>query len=335
MKKILLVVGILLSCIVLAACGKKTASNTKVAVTESSETEKLLEQLQADLSGTTWSGLEKDGSAYALQFTGNMLSLWIQESNGEATEGSGYYKLTANKMFIFSDADLQEEMMHMEYSILTDELGQYIVLDNEVTLLRDSQSDFGVTKEKVSIASEYVAYFSQGTFWIGSDEDTAYIFTLASDGAYVAMLGISNGEISTTDIQGDWALDYDNFYLFAETGDTYVFSWYTEVNGEELMLALRNDVDNLDLYESSAENLQETIEVIAQYLVNSQNPGTDITNLLYGYRGVSIVDAFMRAGYSPSFSNRKWCAEQFGLTGYRGSSKENLWLIEAMGGSTR
>lgn len=333
-KKIIVIVNILVLCVGLVGCGKK-AADAKVAVSESSEAEKLLEELQSGLSGTVWSGIEKDGSAYVLQFIDNSLSLWIQDAYGETSEGGGYYKLSANKLFVFSDVNLQDEIMRYEYSIRTDELGQYIDLENEVTLLRTPENDFETAKDKVSIASEYVSYFSQGTYWIGCDEDTAYIFTLASDGAYVGMLTLGDDDIYTTEVTGDWALDYDNFYLFAETGGTYIYEWYTEQNGDELMLALRNDVDSLDLYESYAENLSETIEVIAQYLVNSKNPGTDLTSILSGYRGVSIVDAFMRAGYSPSFSNRKWCAEQFGLTGYQGSSQENLWLIEAMGGTTR
>ncbi len=334
MKKIMVIASILIMCVGLTGCGTKAASSGKVAVTESSETEQLLEQIQSDLSGTVWSGLEKDGSAYALQFVEDTLSLWIQDTNGETTEGSGYYKLSANNLYVFSDAECKNETMRYEYSIRTDELGQYIDLNNAVTLLRTQESDFVVTREKVSIASEYVSYFSQGTFWIGCDEDTAYIFTFASDGAYVGMLSIVDGEVFSNEIKGDWALDYDNFYLFSETGDTFIFNWYMEENGDELMLSLINDADNLELYESSAENMTETFETAALYLVNAQNPGTDLTTLLSGYRGVSIVDAFMRAGYSPSFANRKWCAEQFGLTGYRGSSKENLWLIEAMGGTT-
>ncbi len=332
MKKILIILSILVLCVGLVGCGKKPE---KVAVTELSETDKLLEQLEAQLSGTIWSGLEKDGSAYALHFNGDMLSVWMKEANNETTEGSGNYKLSATNLFVYKDADMQEELMNFAYSIKTDELGQYITLDNEVTLLREQGSDFEETKNKIDIASQYVTYFSEGTYWVGCDETVAYIFCLASDGAYVGLFAIGDDEILTDEVTGDWALNYDNFYLFSEGGGTDIFSWYIEENGDEVMLALRSDGLNLDLYESSAENLQETVEVTAQYLANSRNPGTDLTTLLYGYRGVSIVDGFMRAGYSPSFATRKWCAEQFGLSGYRGSSNENLWLIEAMGGSTR
>ena len=72
----------------------------------------------------------------------------------------------------------------------------------------------------------------------------------------------------------------------------------------------------------------------AAYLENLQTPDPakdDLTTLLAGYSGDSIVDACVMRGIDPSLKNRATYAEAFGIEDYKGTSQQNLTLLKKMG----
>lgn len=57
----------------------------------------------------------------------------------------------------------------------------------------------------------------------------------------------------------------------------------------------------------------------------------DYSNLLSGYKGHSIVDAFRFKKLDPSFSNRKIYAEKVGIKNYEGTGAQNIELLKLLG----
>jgi GH25 family lysozyme M1 (1,4-beta-N-acetylmuramidase) len=60
---------------------------------------------------------------------------------------------------------------------------------------------------------------------------------------------------------------------------------------------------------------------------------TDEIPDLTGYRGVSIVGALNSKGYDSTFAYRKKVAAAIGITNYKGTSEQNLLMIQKLGGS--
>ena len=93
--------------------------------------------------------------------------------------------------------------------------------------------------------------------------------------------------------------------------------------------------ENLSFYATQAADEAEADAMARSYLENRQTPDPakdDLTTLLQGYRGVSIVDACILNGLDPSLENRATYAEAFGIENYRGTAEQNLFLLTSMGG---
>ena len=90
----------------------------------------------------------------------------------------------------------------------------------------------------------------------------------------------------------------------------------------------------LEFYSTQATDEAVEEEMAAAYLENLQTPDPakdDLTTLLAGYSGDSIVDACVMHGIDPSLKNRATYAEAFGIEDYKGTSQQNLTLLEKMG----
>ena len=90
----------------------------------------------------------------------------------------------------------------------------------------------------------------------------------------------------------------------------------------------------LEFYSTQATDEAGEEEMAAAYLENLQTPDPakdDLTTLLAGYSGDSIVDACVMHGIDPSLKNRATYAEAFGIEDYKGTSQQNLTLLEKMG----
>lgn len=90
----------------------------------------------------------------------------------------------------------------------------------------------------------------------------------------------------------------------------------------------------LEFYSTQATDEAGEEEMAAAYLENLQTPDPakdDLTTLLAGYSGDLIVDACVMHGIDPSLKNRATYAEAFGIEDYKGTSQQNLTLLEKMG----
>ena len=90
-------------------------------------------------------------------------------------------------------------------------------------------------------------------------------------------------------------------------------------------------------YELEKDSIEAGEELAKDYLENQQTieEVEDLSQVLAGYEGVSIVDAFVAAGLDPSFSNRAIFAEKFEIENYKGTAAQNLFLLESMGGTIK
>lgn len=121
-----------------------------------------------------------------------------------------------------------------------------------------------------------------------------------------------------TDGNGNTVLEL-TWQLIAEEGDNALqrLEMITKTEGG----ILPKDV-TLEFYSTQATDEAGEEEMAAAYLENLQTPDPakdDLTTLLAGYSGDSIVDACVMHGIDPSLKNRATYAEAFGIGGLQGN----------------
>ena len=320
MKKEMAVAVAAAMCISLVGCGggssKKVVADKKEAVettvAETTETETTAEKLtgvndseMADiLAGTTWAGISSTQEIMVAAFDEKDAYLaildWYNTENGE-----------------------------------------YIQLDDIVLSSEGDGSNLETTLDQMMTTASVIEYVAQGTYWIGSGDETAMIFYFEDDQAYFDLLYNDNGQIQTQSISGIWSLDYDHLNLIDdETGVSYELGWDLSEEGDSYCFELTEDDTTYYLYESAAEDVDSTLDILTSYLtaedsVDVESDDIDLSDFLEGYEGHSVIDAFMLSGISPDFETRKYCAELLGFVNYSGTSDENLALIQLMGGTVQ
>ena len=94
-----------------------------------------------------------------------------------------------------------------------------------------------------------------------------------------------------------------------------------------------------DGYATSPTYTQSLIGLIERYKLYEydelvMNEGEqmelDVVPSLKGYKGFSIVDGLRKYGYESNFSYRKELAKKLGIEGYKGTSKQNLQMLEIL-----
>lgn len=332
-------------CISVTGCG---GSSKKTVVTETKKAEPTLEvqptgindsEMADVLAGTIWAGISSDQEIVAASFDEKEIYLAILDTDGEMTDLEGYWKADIDTLYLYLNEDYSDDPTAFDFDWYFTENGEYIQISDVVLSSQGDGSNLETTLEEMMTTTSVIQYVANGTYWIGSDDEMALVFYFEDNEAYIDLLYEDNGEIQIEYIDGIWSLDYDNLYLIdEETGESYVFGWYLTEEGDGYCFELIENGTTYYLYESAAEDVDSTLEILISYLteeVDVESDDIDLSYFLEGYVGHSVIDAFMLSGLSPDFETRKFCAELLGFPNYSGTSDENLALIQLMGGMVR
>ncbi len=355
MKKVTAVAMTAAMCISLTGCGG--GSSKKTVVTEAvkteaestEETEAVSEEvtgindseMAGILAGTTWAGISSQQEIMVAAFDEKDAYLAIIDTDGEVTDLDGYWKADFDTFYLYANEDYSDDPTTFAFDWYTTENGEYIQLDDIVLSSEGDGSNMETTLDQMMTTASVIEYVAQGTYWIGSGDETAMIFYFEGDQAYFDLLYNENGEIQTQSIYGLWSLDYDHLTLIDdETDMSYELGWDLSEEGDSYCFELTEDDTTYYLYESAAEDVDSTLEILTSYLtaedsVDVEADDIDLSDFLEGYVGHSVIDAFMLSGISPDFETRKYCAELLGFSNYSGTSDENLALIQLMGGTVQ
>ena len=251
------------------------------------------------------------------------------------------YLELALTFYLYLNEDYSDDPTTFAFDWYNTENGEYIQLDDIVLSSEGDGSNLETTLDQMMTTASVIEYVAQGTYWIGSGDETAMIFYFEDDQAYFDLLYNDNGQIQTQSISGIWSLDYDHLNLIDdETGVSYELGWDLSEEGDSYCFELTEDDTTYYLYESAAEDVDSTLDILTSYLtaedsVDVESDDIDLSDFLEGYEGHSVIDAFMLSGISPDFETRKYCAELLGFVNYSGTSDENLALIQLMGGTVQ
>ena len=291
------------------------------------------ETLKAVISESHWSGLDAHGNKYVLNMQGGNFSYSVIGQDGE-NKLEGSYALGTDGIAFFESADLQKQLSELDCEVVMGGTNPYLRI-NDVYLAKDDLTEYAQQVKNMDLAAEAMKYLSSGHCWIACAEDKAIVIFF--DGKELAMrvLTKNGSQISKEALTYDWCINYGNFVLFDISGKQIQdYTWDLEDEGDLKVLKLENSEDNTVFYELECDTIENGEDLATSYLDYQQKPEDveDITTLLKGYEGVSIVDAFVMAGLDPRIENRAVFAEKFAIENYRGTAAQNLFLLESMGG---
>ena len=209
------------------------------------------------LAGTLWLGMDADYSCYALGFNDEEVVL-------EADDGSsisGYWGVTAGDptIYIFEDAELTNQIASMPWSY---DLENDLMILNDTVIMTQADSygfeDAAAAMQQMAVAAQVQEYL-QGTYWVGSDDESASAISMDSDKFEMIELS-TDGELT----QGSffWSMDYDALTLYDDSYNAVLsLAWDISEDGSQLELTA-DDVSSV-VYEQVSE---EDATSVADYL---------------------------------------------------------------------
>ena len=195
------------------------------------------------------------------------------------------------------------------------------------------------------LAGQDGAGWDADAYWIACLDESACTLHISADGFVLALYRLDEADaVQVSELSGRPVVDEDGISVVDEAGDPVLrLGW--DLLAEDGGGLPRLDLDargsealpagELSFYMTTAASAGEADALARSYLENRQTPAPetdDMTTLLAGYRGVSIVDACVMNGLDPSLQNRGTYAEYFGIEDYRGTPEQNLYLLTCMGG---
>lgn len=209
------------------------------------------------LAGTLWLGMDADYSCYALGFNDEEVVL-------EADDGSsisGYWGVTAGDptIYIFEDAELTNQIASMPWSY---DLENDLMILNDTVIMTQADSygfeDAAAAMQQMAVAAQVQEYL-QGTYWVGSDDESASAISMDSDKFEMIELS-TDGELT----QGSffWSMDYDALTLYDDSYNAVLsLDWNISEDGSQLELTA--DDGSSVVYEQVSE---EDATSVADYL---------------------------------------------------------------------
>lgn len=255
----------------MTGCGSKDDSSSSSSSSESSKEassdadgEEASDAVDEDtaayadaLAGTLWLGMDADYSCYALGFNDEEVVL-------EADDGSsisGYWGVTAGDptIYIFEDAELTNQIASMPWSY---DLENDLMILNDTVIMTQADSygfeDAAAAMQQMAVAAQVQEYL-QGTYWVGSDDESASAISMDSD--MFEMIELStDGELT----QGSffWSMDYDALTLYDDSYNAVLsLNWNISEDGSQLELTA--DDGSSVVYEQVSE---EDATSVADYL---------------------------------------------------------------------
>lgn len=178
---------------------------------------------------------------------------------------------------------------------------------------------------------------NSGYCWIACSSDEALVLYINGEQSSIKTVS-TEGVVMDQDITGQWSLSDEHFSIYTDIAkEPTSFEWEAYQEDEVSSITLRCNGSEATYYQTRVSDLDKAIELAKSYIVNKVDAEEvaeqeDITEVLDGFKGVSIVDAFFYAGLEPSYKNRAIFAAKAGIENYTGTAAQNLALLQYMGG---
>lgn len=309
----------------ISACGAFTVDTVSADITAESFS-------KIDLADTIWSGIETaSGDEYILSFDTASYSLTVI-NDGTENKYEGTYKLS-DEGIIINGLEVIKDPKNILLNIDGDNF--YLVLD-DVVLTPSNGKDIEIIAEELGVAKELNELLNSGYCWIACSNGQALILYVNGDESTLkTVASLGEGKVAVQEVKGSWSLNETDFSIYTENSiNSNNYEWQIDQEDDVVCIDLVGEGLETFFYQTKVTSVEEAIDLANNYIINqtAADEIEDITYVLDGYEGVSVVDGFIFAGLEPSFGNRSIFSEKAGIEGYIGTAEQNMFLIEYMGG---
>lgn len=287
-----------------------------------------------------WGGMAPDGTAWLLTLAEGTLTLQSQAPDASQPETAATFSLADLSL------DTGGEFALGEYTCaLVPDGDSFALRINDLYLTPQDAADPQQLLADLQGADELLAQLQQDNFWMACAGSDLYSLHMTNEGLTLTCYTDQEGQVSTRTLTGTFTVDADGLRVVDGEGQQILaFDWAMAAEEDALQRLDMNQTlagtelpegEDLSFYATQVTDAAEADAMARSYLENQQDPDPetdDLTTLLAGYRGVSIVDACILNGLDPSLQNRAVYAEAFGIENYRGTAEQNLFLLTSMGG---
>lgn len=326
--------------VLMAGCGKSetpTGAESKKEVATNNIVDETSIQMAETLRNTAWTGVTFEDKIFMIAFPEEMCLVKEYDMYGtELLSMETYWSVDPTQLHLYEDAEKTKVIETLSLSLSAENDKTYLTLADTILSYTDINA-LSDTLVDTMFAAQVVSYLNQGTIWAGVGGDSAYLLTFEGNICTLGCVSTIDGSISESQYAGTWGIDGEYFYLDSDS-DLFVFNWAFEGSEEVNCFSFTDAMgESISLYETTSEDMSYIVEVLGNYIGKRANiqQNDDLSTYLIGFRGVSIVEGFLYAGLEPSLANRKQCANYFGITDYAGTSQQNLYLIQCMGGTIK
>ena len=304
--------------------------DTKIEISDLGELMTLVED-------SSWSGVDAQGNAYLVNLAKNQIDYMVSSADG-VSQYEGKYALYQAGKLLMENEELAAAVNNAEFELVLDGEDSCLKI-GEVLLTKDSVTNYEEKLQELDVVALAAEYMNSGHCWLACLD--MMVVVLYFDGQEVQMkyLQKDGDAIITEEIDASWSMQTENFAFYDLSGKKIEdFDWSFEDEGDlKVFTVVDEEEKEMLFYELEKDSIEAGEELAKDYLENQQTieEVEDLSQVLAGYEGVSIVDAFVAAGLDPSFSNRAIFAEKFEIENYKGTAAQNLFLLESMGGTIK
>lgn len=358
-KKIIIIALISLSAVLFIACKNNTTVDESALSEEIQleETADSTEEIKAEVEETvsdpleislelledsSWCGVDSNGVMYSLELKEGVASFEIKDDEG-IVKAEGSYAVDVDGLSLLVEKnkeDVEKYLSDNEIEIVMNGEESYLKMGN-VYLAKDSLENAKERFDNLDAASIAVKYLNGSHCWFAAVNDEAVVLFFDGNLLEIKRISYDGQNFEENAVDASWGINTAKMIVCEQdANDIEDMTWDFQNEEEYKVLTIDDGETEMVFYELSCESIDNGVEMAESYLQNKDkaSEASDmeaIKQLLNGYEGVSIVDAFVMAGLNPTLKNRSTYAELFEIENYRGTAKQNLFLLESMGGKIK
>lgn len=317
------------------------------------ELQNLIETVEANAMESTWTGIDVTSKEYFLDLKDGQFTATMADQDGTEVM-TGQFDVDGLDLVFTGASGAVKSVGNVDASFCFAGDEPYIKWNN-VYLTRTDYDNAQKAFESLDLASKFANYAYNGHVWAAIAEDEVVLISLVNNSVQMKHVSLADGKAEVKDVDANWAMDYANMVLF-DNYDKSIddYTWNFTDEGDLKVFNLDSDTNEYIFYELETDRFDEAVDIAKSFLENEEDISEMVEEFeelaeeggiaavleeykdkLEGFKGVSVVEAFMKNGLDPKYKSRAALAKSLGIRNYTGTAEQNLKLIEMLGGQTK
>lgn len=225
---------------------------------------------QEKLQNTSWAGADGNGNILSVAFTDNQVTI---TSNGYRSDISGYWLIDDEKVTVYSDIALTQQITYYDYILTELGNGSNILYMESLCLsqLDNTSTSFDTITENINTQFATLETITDGSYWVGANSKNADFFVCNYGDIYLYIAEFNSPDTYYYD--GRWGITYNNgLYMVDNQSDEYIyFNWRFDESTYKLYLTPTDtqSTEPLEFVKTDSTSFSDAISIVNSHLDGS------------------------------------------------------------------